>query len=102
LRGSPFLLLKTLSQSDAGARSNSAGEGGGCWIPFQEHRNAVLSSANRLHFAKQILQLAKSQTERLTLPKEEGIQDKGSSQRIRTSSKSQPKAIKSKHSTPQE
>jgi hypothetical protein len=81
--GSPFLLLKTLSQSAAGARSNSAGEGGGCWIPFQEDRNAVLSNANRFYFAEQIPQDAKSQTERLTLPKEEGIQDKGSSQLIR-------------------
>jgi hypothetical protein len=82
--GSPFLLLKTVSQSDAVARSNSAGEGGGCWIPFQEHRDAVLSNANRLHFAEQIPQLAKSQTERLTLPKEEGIQEEGSSQPSQT------------------
>jgi hypothetical protein len=76
LRCSPFLLLKTLSQSAAGARSNGAGEGGGCWLPFQERRNAVLSNTDRLYFAEQIPQLAKSQPERLTFPKEEGIQDK--------------------------
>ena len=41
------------------------------------------SATNRLYFAEQIPQVAKSQAERRTLPKEEGIQDKGSSQPIR-------------------
>jgi hypothetical protein len=99
LRCFPFLLLKTLSQSDAAARSQSAGAGGGCWIPFQEHRKAALGNANRLYFAEQIPQLAKSQPERLTLPKEEGIQDKSSSQPIRTSPKSQPEATRKRETT---
>jgi hypothetical protein len=47
--------------------------------PFSRTPLRGLSDANRLYFAEQIPQLAKSQAERRTLPKEEGIQDKGSS-----------------------
>jgi hypothetical protein len=56
-------------------------------------------TGNRLYFAEQIPQLAKSQAERLILPKEEGIQDKGSSQTDPTSQKSQPEATRKRETT---
>jgi hypothetical protein len=57
----PFLTTKNPRPNPPPERvPNSAGEGGGCWILLREDRNAVLSNANRLHFAEQNPQVAKS------------------------------------------
>jgi hypothetical protein len=65
--------------------------------PLSRTPRPVLINANRLHFAEQIPQLAKSQTEQLTLLKEEGIQERCSSGEA-TSQKSQPEATRKRES----
>jgi hypothetical protein len=60
--GFPFLTTKNPKPIRRRARFEHAGEGGGFWIPSLERREAVLSNTDRLHFAEQIPQLAKSQT----------------------------------------